>query len=396
MYTSFKTAYLKEERLAVFENSEIDINVDALEDWLKEKPTAVLELMKSDEDYSIFDKRLDTYSMMLKKLPKIVTDAEAAYKNKSPQTILYHCQAVNAVFSPIVREMKSRLVSSLLANKIIATDMSVDELEDLMSTRFPPSMLRDYCQTAEGDIGKFDKSQELLALMFELKIMTTLGFPQKYVGLWVYMHVYTRMIARNAGFSAHVHYQRKSGDAMTFLGNTLFLMAVVAHTYGADITRRAVGWFAGDDYYLFTQDPIDMSDSVERFAMTFNLELKVMTKKTPYFCSKFFVPTVNNRWKMIPDIVKTVIKLGRRDLVNRQHVTEFRQSLKDLYRNFDNVLYVPYLDYCLADRYKPYGSEQVYSAIFTVINDDEHWNKLYYAAAGAVIDENRGFSRQDF
>ncbi|QLJ83503.1 RNA-dependent RNA polymerase [Parry's Creek negev-like virus 1] len=396
MYTSFKTAYLKEERLTVFEGSEIDINVDALEDWLKEKPTSVLELMKSDEDYSIFDKKLDTYSMMLKKLPKIVTDAEAAYKNKSPQTILYHCQAVNAVFSPIVREMKSRLVSSLLANKVIATDMSVDELEDLMSTRFPPSMLRDYCQTAEGDIGKFDKSQELLALMFELKIMTTLGFPQKYVGLWVYMHVYTRMIARNAGFSAHVHYQRKSGDAMTFLGNTLFLMAVVAHTYGADITRRAVGWFAGDDYYLFTQDPIDMSDSVERFAMTFNLELKVMTKKTPYFCSKFFVPTVNNRWKMIPDIVKTVIKLGRRDLVNRQHIAEFRQSLKDLYRNFDNVLYVPYLDYCLADRYKPYGSEQVYSAIFTIINDDEHWNKLYYAAAGAVIDENRGFSRQDF
>lgn len=396
MLQNFKTAYLRPPFLSTFQDSEIDINVDSLEDWLKDKPQSVLELMKSDEDYSIFDKKLDTYSMMLKKLPKIVTDAEAAYKNKSPQTILYHCQSVNAVFSPIVREMKSRLVSGLLANKIIATDLSSDELEELMSTRFPPSMIKNFCQTVEGDIGKFDKSQEMLALMFELKIMTFLGFPKKYLGLWVYMHVYTRMIARNAGFSAHVHYQRKSGDAMTFLGNTLFLMAVVATTYGADITRRSVGWFAGDDYYMFTQDPLDLSDAVQHFAMCFNLELKVMEKKTPYFCSKFFVPTVNDRWKMVPDIVKTVIKLGRRDLVNRQHVREFRQSLKDLYKDFNNILYVPYIDHCLADRYKPYGCEQVYSAIFTLINDDEYWDKLYFVPSGAVIDEKRGFSRQDF
>nr|DBA11535.1 TPA_asm: replicase [Rabai virus] len=397
MVDTFCDAYLVErDALSIYENREIDINVDSIEDWLAGKPQTVLRLIETDEDYSIFDKNLSVYNMMLKRLPKIVTDAEAAVKNKSPQTILYQCQKVNAIFSPVVREMKARLIAALRKDKVIATDMSIDELEELMSYRFPPSIMTQYARSLEGDIGKFDKSQELLALYFELKMMLKLGFPQKYVALWTYMHVYTRMLARHVGFSAFVHYQRKSGDAMTFLGNTMFLMAVVAMTYGVNVVRHSICWFAGDDYYIISKSDVDLSDAVLKFAMSFNLEMKVMTKRTPYFCSKFFVPTSTNKWKIIPDLVKTVVKLGRHDLVNSSHAAEFRQSLKDLYRDFINFSYVPYLSSCLADRYKPYGAELIYRAIYTVIFDDDQWKNLYYVADNDIIDEKRGFSLKDF
>lgn len=397
MVDVFCQAYLVDSTaLDIYDGREIDINVDSIEDWLAGKPQSVFRLIETDEDYSIFDKNLSVYNMMLKRLPKIVTDAEAAVKNKSPQTILYHCQKVNAVFSPVVREMKTRLIAALRKDKVIATDMSIDELEELMSYRFPPSAMTQYVRSLEGDIGKFDKSQELLALYFELKMMVKLGFPQKYVSLWVYMHVYTRMLARHVGFSAFVHYQRKSGDAMTFLGNTMFLMAVVAMTYGVNIVRHSIGWFAGDDYYLISKSDLELTDAVQKFAMSFNLEMKIMTKRTPYFCSKFFVPTATNKWKIIPDLVKTAVKLGRHDLVNPSHAAEFRQSLKDLYRDFKNFSYVPYLSSCLSDRYRPYGAEMVYRAIYTIIFDDNMWNKLYYVADNDVIDLKRGFSMKEF
>jgi len=48
-----------------------------------------------------------------------------------------------------------------------------------------------------------------------------------------------------------------------------------------------------------------------------------------YFCSKFLI-SVDNKWKFVPDPLKLISKLGRKDLANRSHMLEYYTAFKDL------------------------------------------------------------------
>lgn len=52
-----------------------------------------------------------------------------------------------------------------------------------------------------------------------------------------------------------------------------------------------------------------------------------------YFCSKFML-TIGNQFVLIPDPLKIVSKFGRHDLVNPDHVEEYRVSCMDLFSVF--------------------------------------------------------------
>lgn len=64
----------------------------------------------------------------------------------------------------------------------------------------------------------------------------------------------------STGLKTSVTYQRKSGDASTFLGNTMFLMGVLAYTYDMDNVECAL--FAGDDSLLIGTGVLDRVDDV--------------------------------------------------------------------------------------------------------------------------------------
>lgn len=58
------------------------------------------------------------------------------------------------------------------------------------------------------------------------------------------MQLYTKLWAPQVGFSAYVVAKSKSGDALTFLGNTMFLMATLASVF---ILKNKFCMFTGDD-----------------------------------------------------------------------------------------------------------------------------------------------------
>lgn len=128
----------------------------------------------------------------------------------------------------------------------------------------------------------------------------------------------SRYTERESGFSAEIEFQRRSGDASTFFGNTLVNHCAAMAIYADDDLRAGV--FAGDDAVLFgTNITFDASGA---YADTFNFESKTFSQyKYPFFCGKFMLPTDYGVY-LVPDPIKTLTKSGRRDLRNKDHLLQ--------------------------------------------------------------------------
>jgi hypothetical protein len=105
------------------------------------------------------------------------------------------------------------------------------------------------------------------------------GMDKEFMDDWFNGHGYTYLTARNEGIKALVWYQRKSRDATTLLGNTLFsIIAVVAVV--PDWYQIKASMFIGDDVLLFTRttgkqrasDTMDVATILVKYASLFNLE----------------------------------------------------------------------------------------------------------------------------
>ncbi len=372
--------------LAYFSERPITINFESIDQWLHTQPQQVRDMVFSDEDHTILMKELDKYNYILKALPKPKLELGADYKNPSPQTIAHMDKLVNSIFCPIVREIKRRILSVLNMDTVIYTDMDPSELEKILDYRLSEGRLRSYTNMLEIDISKYDKSQGRIALLYEIEMLRIFGFPLDWLSTWAYMHITARLSSPVAGVLARVAFQRKSGDAMTFLGNTLFLMGVMAFSFDL---KRSFSLFSGDDSLVFSTKPLETVGTAQFIANTFNLECKFFKFATPYFCSKFMFIDSSGRWTIIPDVIKVITKLGRRDLKNFSHVEEYRISLRDNLVHLGNEALYPYIDECMHDRY--YLSEysnltMVYRALWTVINDSDVFRSLYYLADGDILD----------
>nr|UYL95423.1 MAG: replicase protein [Tonghua Virga tick virus 1] len=381
-----------------FKNNVIDINVDSIEDWLRSQTTDVIDNIQRDDSYNIFEKELQKYSFILKKLPKPKLELGAHWKNPSPQTIAHHVKKVNAIFCPVVKEIKRRLISVLRKDKIIFCDMSVERFEEILTYRFSRQKFDCNKNFLEVDFSKYDKSQGRIALMFEVEMMRKLGVPESLLTNWVVSHVYSKLYSPSAKFKAIINYQRKSGDAMTFFGNTLHLMAVLAYFLPL---KNSFCLFSGDDSLMFSEKPFSNLEALSRkFAHVFNLEAKLLQFETPYFCSKFLFMSSNGKWVTIPDVLKVVTKLGRRDLVNYLHAEEYRRSIADVARNLGNAYYYGDVDRAMIDRYGDKGMvsySRMYSAITQLISDDLCFRSAYYIEENDQIDVNAyTFSKADF
>lgn len=88
------------------------------------------------------------------------------------------------------------------------------------------------------------------------------------IGLWRNAHTRCVLTDRGNGVQMTVMYQRKSGDASTYLGNTMLLMAVIATLF--DLSKCDFALFSGDDLIIVGGD-ID-HDRNELCALMFNLK----------------------------------------------------------------------------------------------------------------------------
>lgn len=137
--------------------------------------------------------------------------------------------------------------------------------------------------------------------------------PEDLLDIWTSSHVRSRVKDRRNGMYFETEYQRKSGDASTFFGNTLVLMAVLLACYDIDDVLLMI--LAGDDSVIFFNESNFISyDPSPVVTDLFNLECKLLNRyNVPYFCSKFLVIT-DNWLYFVPDPLKFVTKLGRRDM----------------------------------------------------------------------------------
>nr|APG77702.1 hypothetical protein [Hubei virga-like virus 19] len=349
----------------------LTMNANSLMRWIAKQPETIRnQIMNDPEDF--WDKDLTMYSFTIKGNAKPDLDSYPGSRYKSSQTIAYQDKLINSFFCPIMADFTDRVTAALHDNIILFSRMSVDDYCTAVDRVCPYARFQSFENFYEIDFSKFDKSQDLIALKFEVMLMRHFGFPDELLNCWIMMHKETTLRDVKHKFRAKVLYQRKSGDAGTWILNTLFQMAVVIHSLGIDrsiLNGSVFCTFSGDDSLVFVESENYSRDHVsDTCANLFNLEVKLLRFNTPYFCSKFFIPTPEGLL-FVPDVLKTVVKLGRRDLVNVDHASEYFVSFCDNNKVLFNAYNWPLIDHSIKDRYGGFGSYvATYRALCTIMN----------------------------
>lgn len=366
----------------VFRQSPLIPSSTAVEEWLRTQNPNVQSAIVGDAT-AIWDKPLNEYSFMNKREVKPALDGTATKEYKPSQTIAFSTKDINAIFSPIFREAMARLKAVLKNHFLIFAGDSLEEYAKKITTVCPPSLARGLF-AKEIDFSKYDKSQGELHLRIEMRIFELLGLPSDYLTYWYAAHYYTQVNDYTGGFKAWMLYQRKSGDAATFLGNTLICMAMLSSLY--DMEKCALGLFAGDDSLVLGPQVILEKNMEYEAAVIFNMESKFFNYNTHYFCSKFLL-AVDDKWILVPDVLKLVFKLGRKDLVSWEHATEYWTSLKDLLKPLLDANINDPLSAALNERYKSTNSDHTYvfGAIASLLDSREEFLSLFEEPAGGLL-----------
>lgn len=330
---------------AAYPDDPIECDPSAVLDWLNNQPTGTAKMIERFEAPHETD--LTKYNYMIKNKVKPQLDVNAPFVYSAVQTIAYQKKNINVLFCPIFRYMRRRLSPIMKKKFVIYTDMSPDEFATTVRRNVGPDVVDD-TNFLEVDISKYDKSQSRVVLLFECELMRRFGVPDYWVELWWNAHESTTLIDKDNHIRCDVDYQRKSGDASTFFGNTVFLMALMASLY--DLNKVDFGCFAGDDS-LLVGGPDLIYDYSSQCADLFNLESKFLRCYTyKAFCSKFLLK-IDREVMFVPDPVKLLTKLGRHDIVNPQHLEEFRVSMVDITSQYGDARVCYELAKAVSDRY---------------------------------------------
>ncbi|UHM27629.1 MAG: RNA-dependent RNA polymerase [Fushun virga-like virus 1] len=377
-----KETYIREECQHLFDiyaTDKICADPHSIERWLNDQPNGVVKLIA--KDLPLHERKLNEYMYKIKETPKPQLDCDAPYVYSSVQTIAYHPKDINAIFCPIFRSMKERFVPLMKDKFMIYTDMSHLEFGKHITEKLGAFIFK-MQEFLEIDMSKYDKSQSALVLLFECKLMRLLGVREDLIELWKNAHESTRLIDRINKVFANIEYQRKSGDASTFFGNTLFLMALIATLY--DLNDVLFACFAGDDSLIVGGNiKYDYSDVC---AALFNLESKFLRcYKNMFFCSKFLL-AIDDVVEFVPCPVKLLTKLGRRDIVNPVHVEQYRVSLVDLTTQYANNVICEKLSEAICDRYNINGNyAPLIGGLYKLMRDREAFAKLFVIPENANI-----------
>lgn len=366
----------------------IDINKLQLVDWLSGQSESVYSALEQDVD--IFHSDLTRLKTMIKRFPK--TDI-AGYDRSVIQTLqTINCQSkqLNAFFCVLMRQVKDRMYKLLKREVMIYSDCSPSEYSDRLSTVFKPgdrssvymfsgddSWISINGDSIEIDISKFDQSQGRYVLLFECEFFRLMGVPEEYCRIWYLSHIERNVSSTELGVKYHMGPQRNSGDAWTFGGNTSFLMAVVA----CCIDMR-------------NKSGIVYTPLFDKFRSMFNLEVKHYRYSVPYFCSKFLVSIDESSFRFIPCPLKMLVKLGRRDIRNFDHLEEIRQSLIDLTAEYNKLELCAVLDFAFEERYHiTIDTSTLLGTLYHLVRDAKAFGDLFYTDPGDHLDTSCNWAK---
>ncbi|APG77682.1 hypothetical protein [Hubei virga-like virus 12] len=381
MVKKFISAYIPKENrdiLRGYLGNKIDVNIDNAYTWLNTQQAKIDRTI--DPNFELENTDLEYYNYMIKPTPKPVLDTSGINTYSALQTIAYHNKNINSIFCSIFKIIKNRLINVLDKRFRIFTDCSTEEFSDELNKDFSADML-DKLYKLEIDLSKYDKSQGKLFLDIEIEIYRILGVPIYLLKQWYNAHLNTTLYDRINKLKFFVQYQRKSGNASTYLGNTIVLMVVIASLFNMDDVE--LGLFSGDDSLLLSKTKI--ADRNHECANLFNLESKFFNYKYSYFCSKFIL-NIDGYFKIIPDPLKILIKFGRSDLVNYQHLEDYRISTKDLLILYNDANIDEKLGNAMRERYKlTMDVTYLIENILAFVNDKEKFKTLFYIEHNAII-----------
>lgn len=384
MVKKFINTYIPKDNMSVLQGfyiNKIVPNFSHTNSWLE---TQAAKLDRNiDEEFSLEETDLSYYNCMIKPTPKPVLDSTGINTYSALQTICYHDKNVNTIFCSIFRILKKRLIMVLDNRFKIFTDVSPEDYSEMLSAEFDAEIL-DTMHKLEIDISKYDKSQGKLFLDIEMEIYRLFGIPEQLLLDWYKAHQHTTLYDRVNKLKFFVDYQRKSGNASTYLGNTIVLMVVLSCLFNLDDAVLAM--FSGDDSLIISKN--QLYDRNSECADLFNLESKFFRYKNSYFCSKFLI-NIDGYFRLIPDPLKILIKFGRSDLVNFEHVEDYRVSCCDLLSVYDDIRIDEKISCAMDERYGKNFKLIDYSSllhnILGLIRDKEQFRNLYYIDSGANI-----------
>nr|AAF15943.1 2a protein [Peanut stunt virus] len=341
----FRTSYLNDNALAQSNFLNVVGNFHAyMQKWASSG-------LSYDDLPDLQRENLQFYEHMVKSDVKPSSSDTLNVDRPVPATITFHAKGVTSQFSPMFISLFERFQRCLRGRVIVP----VGKRASLEMDNY--SVLNKYC--LEIDLSKFDKSQGELDLMIQEEILNLLGCPVYISKWWCEFHRYSYIKDKRAGVSMPISFQRRTGDAFTYFGNTLVTMALFAWCYDTDQFDRLL--FSGDDSLAFSLSPVEGRS--DWFTSLFNMEAKNMDPPTPYICSKFLLTDDLGHTFSVPDPLRELQRLGTKKIPDggvddsylRAHFMQFVDRLKFLPRMTHSTIEQLKLFYEM--KYKKSGAE---------------------------------------
>nr|BET24422.1 RdRp [Blueberry shock virus] len=290
---------------------------------------------------------MDKYRHMIKTTLKPMEDCSGLFERPLPATITYHDKGKVMSTSPIFLMMANRLMLCL-NDKISIPSGKYHQLFSVDPFAFETTK-----EFKEIDFSKFDKSQQRLHHLIQFHIFTALGASSEFLQMWFGSHELSHISDGPCGIGFSVNYQRRTGDACTYLGNTIITLSALAYMYDLLDPNVTFVIASGDDSLIGSIKPLNREDEY-KFTTLFNFEAK-FPHNMPFVCSKFLIlaPTNDGGKKVVavPNALKLFIKLGVKDL-SPYVFNEWYSSWLDLIWYFDNYHVVSTMRDYLSHRYK--------------------------------------------
>lgn len=366
----------------LFRESELTCNVTDMFMWLSGQPPDRYQFIRGNPYFKYFSDLTNDYMVELKRCAKHEVGPLACEVKNPPQVIVHQEKSNNAIECSIAKAMKSRFMSSLGDNVFVYTDCSPEQYAEILTHKLPYDICSNYV-AVELDLAKFDKSQRRLALMLELMVMHLYGYNDDYIRAWNLKHTTSRIKNFHTLVMLLIWFQRRSGDGMTYIGNTIHNMMVLSEAFGPNVLKQSYVLVSGDDSVVYVPKHLycdTMRNTVSRVAgCIFGLEAKVIVNKSfTYFCSRFILFLKDIIW-FVPDVFKTAIRLGRNDIVSEEHMKEVYISLGDNLKVFQCYALVELVAEAIKERYE-LTEDPLMMCLYTlsISRDWEEYKELYY------------------
>ncbi|QJQ13983.1 ORF2a [Actinidia yellowing ringspot virus] len=276
---------------------------------------------------------INKYRHMIKSQLKPVEEDSLHVERPLPATITYHGKEKVCVTTPFFLSLAAKLLLCL-SDKVVIPMGKEHSLFDI-----DVHVFRRVSFWKEIDYSKFDKSQGELHHEIQKAIFEDLRCDNGFLNTWFHAHKSSSIFDSDAGIGFSTDFQRRTGDACTYLGNTLVTLATLAFVYDLDDPDVGLIVVSGDDSLIGTFERPLPRDKEHLCSTLFNFETK-FPHNQPFICSKFLVEveTVEGSGKVIavPSPTKLLMKLGTK-IMSKHLFPAWAESIRDYAAPFKNA-----------------------------------------------------------